>query len=190
MDSGYAAVAISRRSHRGRLTVARRARLWRSDRRDIQSTETSQRQLLLGKVLCLQPEKIFLPLQLSVFLSQPGQFISLVAGELALIRRTKITAVDSSLPSPLGRTAGREAKPWTTALQLRSSFKQSSIACCFCYAMNRRLVLVGLAMVQQPEGHGVTTIDLSAILRELQILSLLAMRLERSATLANPYLAP
>jgi hypothetical protein len=42
-------------------------------------------------------KKIFLPLQLSVFLSQPGQFISLVAGELALIRRTKITAVDLSL---------------------------------------------------------------------------------------------
>jgi len=62
-------------------------------------------------VSCRQPEKIFLPPQLSVFLSQPGQLSSLVTGQLALIRRTKITPVDSSLPNPLGQAAGGEAKP-------------------------------------------------------------------------------
>jgi hypothetical protein len=62
-------------------------------------------------VCCRQPAKILLPPQLSVFLSQPGQFSSLVAGELTLIRRTKITPVDSSLPNPLGQAAGGEAKP-------------------------------------------------------------------------------
>jgi len=62
-------------------------------------------------VCCHQPEKIFLLPQLSVFLSQPGQFSSLVTGELALNRRAKITAVDSSLPNPLGQAAGGEAKP-------------------------------------------------------------------------------
>jgi hypothetical protein len=60
---------------------------------------------------CSQPEKILLPPQLSDFHSQTGQFSSLVAGELALIRRTKITPVDSSLPNPLGQAAGGEAKP-------------------------------------------------------------------------------
>jgi hypothetical protein len=62
-------------------------------------------------VCCRQPEKILLPPQLSVFLSQPGQFSSLVAGELTLIRRTKITPVDSSLPNPLGQAAGGKSQP-------------------------------------------------------------------------------
>jgi hypothetical protein len=62
-------------------------------------------------VCCRQPEKILLPPQLSVFLSQPGQFSSLVAGELALIRRTKITTIDSSLPNPLGQAAGGKSQP-------------------------------------------------------------------------------
>ena len=60
---------------------------------------------------CRQPEKILLPPQLSVFLSQPGQFSSLVAGQLALIRRAKITPVDSSLPNPLGQAAGGKSQP-------------------------------------------------------------------------------
>ena len=59
---------------------------------------------------CRQPEKILLPPQLAVFLSQPGQFNSLLAGELSLIRGAKITTVDSCLPDPLGQAAGGKAK--------------------------------------------------------------------------------
>jgi hypothetical protein len=49
---------------------------------------------------------------------------------------------------------------WATAVQLSSSLKQSSTAhpCC---AVNRCLVLVGLVIDGQSEGHGVTPIDLS-----------------------------
>jgi hypothetical protein len=35
------------------------------------------------------------------------------------------------------------------------------MASCFCWAVNRRLVLVGLVIDGQSEGHGVTPIDLS-----------------------------
>jgi hypothetical protein len=55
---------------------------------------------------------------------------------------------------------------WATALQLRPSLRQSSIASCFCCAVNRRLVLVGLVISRQSEGHGVTPIDLSMIFWE------------------------
>ena len=50
---------------------------------------------------------------------------------------------------------------WATAVQLSPSLRQSSTASCLCCAVNRRLVLVGLVIDGQSEGHGVTPIDLS-----------------------------
>ncbi len=50
---------------------------------------------------------------------------------------------------------------WATAVQLRPSLRQSATASAFCCAVNRRLVLVGLVIDGQSEGHGVTPIDLS-----------------------------
>ena len=52
---------------------------------------------------------------------------------------------------------------WATALQVRPSAKQSSTASCFCSAVNWRLVLVGLVIDRQSEGHGMSPIDLSTI---------------------------
>ncbi len=45
------------------------------------------------------------------------------------------------------------------------------MASCFCWAVNRRLVLVGLVIDGQSEGHGVTPIDLSTKPGQLQIVS-------------------
>jgi len=42
------------------------------------------------------------------------------------------------------------------------------MASCFCWAVNRRLVLVGLVIDGQSEGHGVTPIDLSTKPGKLQ----------------------
>jgi len=61
-------------------------------------------------VRCRQPEKILLPPELAVFLAQPGQFSPLIAGELTLLRRSKVTAIDSSLPHPLGQAADGDAQ--------------------------------------------------------------------------------
>jgi hypothetical protein len=49
---------------------------------------------------------------------------------------------------------------WATAVQLGLSLRQSSMATYFCLAVNRSLVLLGLAIDGQSEGHGVTPINL------------------------------
>lgn len=60
---------------------------------------------------CRQPEKIFLPPELAVLLAQPGQFGPLLAGELTLLRRAKVPAIDPGLPDPLGQAADGQSQP-------------------------------------------------------------------------------
>lgn len=98
--------------------------------------------------------------------SQPGTFSALVAGALALIMRARIIPVDSILPNPLGYVLVECSSRWSTALQLGSSLKQSSIASSFCCALNRGLVLAGLVMDQSSEGHGVPPFDLFVVFEE------------------------
>ncbi len=72
--------------------------------------KTSRRQLLLGKVRCRQPEKILLPPEFPVFPTELDQFCPFIAGELPLIRRAEITAIDAGLANPLGQAAVGESQ--------------------------------------------------------------------------------
>ena len=53
------------------------------------------------------------------------------------------------------------ARRWATALQEIPSCRQSSLASCFCGAVNRRLVLVGLVIEGHSGGDGVIPVDFS-----------------------------
>jgi RNA polymerase sigma-B factor len=88
------------------------------------------------------------------------------AGEHSLLDQLAAPAVEPSLELSLTKPAMEQlveelpaAK--ATALQLRSSIKQSSMVCCFCCTVNWRLDLVRLVIDGQSEGHGVTPKDLS-----------------------------
>nr|WP_255003153.1 hypothetical protein [Cyanobium sp. HWJ4-Hawea] len=59
---------------------------------------------------CRQLEKILIPPQLSVFLAQPGQFSPFLAGELTLLGRAKVTAINPGLPYPSGEATGMDTK--------------------------------------------------------------------------------
>jgi len=50
---------------------------------------------------------------------------------------------------------------WATAVQLSPSLRHRAPASAFCCDVNRRLVLVGVVIDGQSDGHGVTPIDLS-----------------------------
>jgi hypothetical protein len=63
-----------------------------------------------GNVRCRQPEKIFLPPELSNLLAEPVELGSLLAGEQALVARTDLAAIHASLPHPAGQAAGRKAE--------------------------------------------------------------------------------
>ena len=60
------------------------------------------------------------------------------------------------------RLAEWRPRRWATALQERPSCSQSSTASAFCYAVNRRRILVGFVIDGQSGGHGVTLIDLTS----------------------------
>jgi len=68
-------------------------------------------QLLFDKVRCRQLEKILLPPELTVLLAQPGQFSPLLAGELTLLGRAKVTSVNPGLSHPLGQAAVGQSQP-------------------------------------------------------------------------------
>ncbi len=68
----------------------------------IRPVESSGQQLLACKVHCRQPEKFLLPPELTDLLSELCQFSPLVAGELTMLRRTEIIAVDACLRHPFG----------------------------------------------------------------------------------------
>ena len=63
-----------------------------------------------------QLEKILLPPQLSVLLAQPGQFLTLLAGEGALITSAGLPLIDTGLPYPSRQTAARKTKPFGSCL--------------------------------------------------------------------------
>jgi hypothetical protein len=50
-----------------------------------------------------QPEKILLTPEFPVLPPELDQFCPLIAGELNLLRRAEITAVDAGLANPLGQ---------------------------------------------------------------------------------------
>jgi hypothetical protein len=62
-------------------------------------------------VRCRQPEKILLPPEFPILLAELDQFCPFIAGELPLIRRAEITAIDSGLANPLGQAAVGESQP-------------------------------------------------------------------------------
>ena len=57
---------------------------------------------------------------------------------------------------------------WATAEQMSPLLRQDAMESCFCLAVIRRLVLVGLITDDHSEGHGVTPIDLSTKQRQPQ----------------------
>jgi hypothetical protein len=65
--------------------------------------KTSRLQLLFGNVRCRLPETIFLPPELTNLLAELGQFSSFVGGELTLLRRAEITAINTGLTDRLGQ---------------------------------------------------------------------------------------
>jgi hypothetical protein len=134
----------------------------------LQSGETSRKQPLFCKVSFLQPEKILLPTELTVFLAGLGQFSPLIAGELSLFWGTEITTVDGACRTHLARLLLGSPSNYATAVQLSPSLRQRATASAFCCAVNRRLFFVGLVIKGQSEGHGMTPIDLSTKSGELQ----------------------
>jgi hypothetical protein len=58
---------------------------------------------------------------------------------------------------------------WATTVQLSPSLRQRAPASAFCCDVNRRLVLVGVVIDGQFDGHGVTPIDLSTKRRQPQV---------------------
>jgi len=63
-----------------------------------------------------QLEKILLPPQLAVLFAQPGQFLSLVAGEGGLITGAGLPLIDTGLPHPSRQAAARKTKPFGSCL--------------------------------------------------------------------------
>jgi len=59
----------------------------------------------LAKCAAASPTQSLVPLELSVFLAEPGQFSPLLAGELTLIRGAEITSVNEGLAHPLYQAA-------------------------------------------------------------------------------------
>ena len=110
---------------------------------------------------CRQLEKILFPLELTVFFAQTVEFSALVARQLALIGGSDVAAIDAGLADQLAWVLLGTPSRWATAEQVRPSARQNSTASCFCSAVNWRLVLVGLVIDRQSEGHGMSPIDLS-----------------------------
>ena len=110
---------------------------------------------------CRQPEKILFPPELTVLLTQPGQFSPLIAGEQALFTGACLAAIDTGLPYPAGQAAGGKPKPLSNGIAGEALLRQSSTASAFCCAVNRRRVLVGLVIDGKSGDHGMTLIVLS-----------------------------
>ena len=59
---------------------------------------------------CRQLEKILFPPELAILLAELGQFSPLLAGELTLLGRAKVTPINPGLHDPLGKAADRNTK--------------------------------------------------------------------------------
>ena len=110
---------------------------------------------------CRQPKKILLPPELTDLLAERDQFRPLVADEVTLFWGSENTSVDPGCRTHLARLLLGSPNGWATAVQLSPSLRHRATASAFCCAVNRNLVLVGLVINEQSEGHGVTPIDLS-----------------------------
>ena len=59
---------------------------------------------------CREPEKIFLPPEFPVLLTEAIELSALLAGQDAVVPGTSLTAVDTGLADPAGQAAGVQAK--------------------------------------------------------------------------------
>ena len=86
-----------------------------------------------------------------------------------MVPGTSLAAVDTGPADPAGQPAGVQAEAVALCMQERSSCMERATASDFCCSVNWRLVLVGLVIGRQSDGHGVALSDLSTERGEAQL---------------------